>query len=158
MGEFSLLQNDHSIPDMPAKKMYPHRRPCCCLSWTTLNWSVPRSSRGREGRPVRPCLISRGCGCPNLSPLRRLPMLRPHVTRHQPKRHLLPAILTLHPSLLPLPVGRALCCHLLPVRHLRLIPCRLARAADHADFLPEIGLQAHPIVQADQGAKCNLET
>ena len=43
------------------------------------------------------------------------------------------------------------------VRRLRLIPCRLAGASDHAECLPDISPQAHPIKQADQGVECTLE-
>ena len=84
-------------------------------------------------------------------------MLRPHVPRHRPKRHLFPALLTLHLSLLPLPVGRELSHNTSPVRHLRLGPRRLVWVADHDDYLTDIDPQAHPIEQADQGAKCTLE-
>ena len=44
-----------------------------------------------------------------------------------------------------------------PVRPLRLIPRRLAGAVDHADCLPNISLQAHPIKQANQGVECTLD-
>ena len=39
----------------------------------------------------------------------------------------------------------------------RLIPRRLAGASDHANYLPEIGPQAHPIKQANQGVECTME-
>ena len=39
----------------------------------------------------------------------------------------------------------------------RVGPRRLAWVADHADCLPDISLQAHPIEQADQVTKCTLE-
>ena len=84
-------------------------------------------------------------------------MFHPHVTRHRPNRHLLPALLTLHPSLIPLPVGRALYRHPLPMHHLRLGPCILEWTADHYECLTDIGLQAHPNKHADQGAKYDLE-
>ena len=118
VGEVSLLQNYHSIPDMPVKKMYLHRHTCHCSSRITLNRAVPQSSCGREGHPVRPRFLSRGRVYLTLYPLCCLPMLRPHVPCHQPKRHILPLLLTLHPYLLPLPVGRALSCHPSPVLHL----------------------------------------
>ena len=118
VGEVSLLQNYHSISDMPMQKMYPHRHPCRRSSRTALNWSAPRASCGQEFHPLRPWLLTKGRVYPTPSLLCCLPMLFPHVPRHRPKRHLLPAILTLHPSLLSLSVGRALSRHLSPVRHL----------------------------------------
>ena len=56
-----------------------------------------------------------------------------------------------------LPVGGALHRDPSPVRRLQLIPCRLAGAADHADCLPNIGPQTHPIEQSDRGVKYTLE-
>ena len=84
-------------------------------------------------------------------------MFLPHVPRHQQNRHLLPALLTLPPYLLPLPVGRDLFHHPSPVRHLLLVPVHLEWAAYHANYLPYIGPQSHPIKQSYQGAKCALE-
>ena len=84
-------------------------------------------------------------------------MFHPNVPHHQHKRHTLPVLLTLHPSLLLILLGRSLYLHTLPIRHFRMGPCRLAWVADHADYLPDIGTQAQPAKQADQGGKCALE-
>ena len=97
VGEVYLLKNDHSIPDMPVEKVYPHRRTCCCVSQTTLNQAVPRSFHGQEGHPIRLRFLAKGCDFPTKSPLHRLPMLRPHVPRQQPKRHILLTLLVLDP-------------------------------------------------------------
>ena len=142
---------------MPVEKIYLHRRPRRCVTWITLGRAVLRSSRGLEVHLVRLRFLVRGGGYPTPSPFCRPPMLRPHVTRQRPKRHLLPALLTRNPSLLPLLVLRALSCHPSPLHHLRLSSRRLERAADHADFLPSIGPQACLIKQSDQGAKISLE-
>ena len=80
-----------------------------------------------------------------------------HVPCHKSIQHLLPVLPALHPSLLTLPVGRSLSHHPSPVRRLWLVTYRLAWAADHADCLPDISPQAHPIGQADQGTKCTLD-
>ena len=42
-GEVYLLQNEHSIPDMLMKKIYPHLRPCLRSSQTDLNRADPRA-------------------------------------------------------------------------------------------------------------------
>ena len=151
--EVSLLQNYHSKADMPVNKMYPHHRPHRQSSRTTLDRAILWSSSCQEGYPVCLRFLTRCRGCPTLLSLRRLPMLRPHVPCHQPKLHLLYALLTLQPSLLLLPVRRALYRHPSPLFHLQLIPCRLSWAADQVNCLTNIGLQACPIEQADKGAK-----
>ena len=84
-------------------------------------------------------------------------MLRLHVLHHKTNRHLLLTLLKLHPSLLPLPVGGDLPRHPCPVHHLQLSHRCLTWAADHANCLPDIYLQAYPIKQADQGSKCALD-
>ena len=84
-------------------------------------------------------------------------MLCHHVPCHQSSRHILPTLPALHPLLLPLPEGGPLSHHPSHVHRLRMSPCRLAWAADHADCLPHISLQAHPIEQAAQGTKCTLD-
>ena len=132
------------------------------LSLSPLVPDIPQtgSSTGlrRYGRPSSKSAVpTQGRGCPTPSLLCRLPMLRYHVSRHQSNCHLLPTLLTLHPYLLPLPVGRALPRHSSPARHLRLVPCRLKWMADHSDCLPKIGPHDHPIEQANQGDKCALE-
>ena len=80
------------------------------------------------------------------------------MTRQVSRRHIIPAISTGNSSLLAIPVCGALPHVPPPVRRLRLIPRRLADTADHAGCLPNIGLQAHPIKQADQGVECTLDT
>ena len=40
VGEVSLLQNDHNIPDMPVEKVHPHRRPRPCPAWAALHWAA----------------------------------------------------------------------------------------------------------------------
>ena len=54
VGEVSLLQNYHSIPDMLIQKMYPRRRPRRRLSQTVLSWAASQASRGQEFHTVRP--------------------------------------------------------------------------------------------------------
>ena len=156
VGEDSLLQNDHSILDIPMHKVYLHRRHRRCSYRTALNQTAPQASRSQEGHPVRLHFLTKGKGCPTPSLLFRSPMLRPHVPHHQPKRHLLPTLLILHPSLLSLPVGRAFSRHPSPVCHLRLGTLRPAWTEEHANCLPDIGPQAHPIEQTYQGSECAL--
>ena len=96
-------------------------------------------------------------GCPTPSPLHCPPMLRLHVTHQRPTRHLLPALPELYPSPLTLPVQGALSRHPSPVRHRQLCPFCLAWAADHANGLPDISPQTHPVKQSDQGAKISLD-
>ena len=84
-------------------------------------------------------------------------MLSHHVSRHLSYFHILPALPALDPYLLAIPVGGVLPRYPSPVCPLQLIPRRLARAADHANYLPSIFLQAHPIKQVDQGIKCTLD-
>ena len=157
VGEVSLLQNDHIILDMLVEEVYRHRRPCLRTSWTSLNRTVPRSSRGQEGHPVRPQFPARGRGCPTPKSLRCHPMLHLHVSCQQPKNHLLPALLALDLPPLPLPVQRPLSCNPSTVHRLRMCHRRLARATYHADFLPDISPQDHPVEQTNQGAKSSLE-
>ena len=137
--------------------MYQHCRPRRRLFQTALNWEAPRDSCGREGHPVRPQFLTRGRGLPTPDILCRSSTLCPHMPHHQPNRRLLPVLLTLHLSLLLLPVGRSLSHHPSPVRHLQLGPRRLAWAVDHADCLPGISLQDQPIEQAAKGTKCTLD-
>ena len=137
--------------------MDPHCHPCPRSSWASLHWAVPQASLGREGHAIRPCLFPHGRGFPAPSHLCHSPMMYHPVPFQRARHHLLPAIPALDPSLLSLPVGRSLSRHPLPVRRLRLGPCRLAWAADHAECLTEIGQQFHPIEQADQGTKCTLD-
>ena len=149
MGDVSLLQNDHIIPDMPMQKIYLHLCPRCRSSQTALDRAALWAYCGQEGHPVRPQFLTRGRGLPTPDILCRSSTLCPHMPHHQPNRRLLPVLLTLHLSLLLLPVGRSLSHHPSPVRHLQLGPRRLAWAVDHADCLPDIFPQAHPIEQAD---------
>ena len=79
------------------------------------------------------------------------------MTQQQPKNPA-PVLLSLEPSPRPLPVQMDLYCHLSPIIHPRLRPCRLSRVADHADCLPGMSLQDHIVKQADQGAKISLES
>ena len=157
MGEVSLLQNDHGVPDMPVQKMYPHCRPRCCLSWSSLNWAAQQDSLGREDHAVCTLLFHCGRGCATPYLLCHLNMLCLNVTCHRSSLYLLPELPALHPSLLSLPVGRSLSHHQLNVRRHRLGTRRLAWAADHVKCIPGISPQAHSIEQANQGTKCTLE-
>ena len=157
VGGASLLQNDHGVADIPVQKMDLHCRPCRRLSRESLNREAPQDSLGREVHVVHPRLFPRGGGCPTQSLLCRFPMLCLHVPCHQSSLHILPALPAMHPSPLPLLVGRYLSCHPYPLRRLQLVTRRLAWAVEHADCLPEISPQAHPIEQANQGTKCNLD-
>ena len=157
VGEVSSIHNDHSIPDMLVAKLYPHRRPHHRSSRTSLNWAVLRSPRGREGHPVRLQFFTRYHGCPTPSPIRCPPILFLHVPHQQTKRHLLPALLSLDPSTLSLPVRKDFSLHPYPVRRLWLCPCCLAQAEDHANCLPAISPQTHTVKQADQGSKIPLK-
>ena len=84
-------------------------------------------------------------------------MLCRHVPCYQSSRYLLPALPALHPYLMSLPLVRSLSCHPLPVRSLQLDPCLLSWAAYHADCLPYIITQTHPIKHDNHGNKYNLE-
>ena len=157
VGEVYLLKNDHSIPDMPVEKVYPHRRTCCCVSQTTLNREVPRYSHGQEGHPIRLRFLAKGRACPTMYPLHRPPMLYPHVTRHKPNHHILLTLLALDPPSLPILLQNDLSHKPSTVCHLRLSSPRMERTAEHTDFHPDISLQSHPVEQANQDAKISLD-
>ena len=157
LGKVSLLQNDNGILDMPVEKMYPHCHPCRRSSQTALNGTVPRSPGGQKCHPVCTRFLTGVHGFPTQSPLRFLPMLCLHVTRQQPESHLLPVLLSLNPTPLPLPVQMHRSLHPALVLRLLLCPLRLAQAADHSEYLTDIHLQAHPVKQAYQGAEISLE-
>ena len=148
VGEVYLIQNDHIIPDMQMQKMYQYFRSCHRSFRTALN----RASFSWGGHPVLPRFLTRGRGCPTMSRVCRLPMYCPHVPCHQTKSHILPTLVTLNLSLLPISLGRDLSCHPLPIRQLRLFPCHLEWAENHAGCTPDIGTQSHPIKQTGQGA------
>ena len=112
MGKVSLLQNDKSIPDMPMGKMYSHFCTCRRLSQTDLNGTVPRSPGSHKYHPVCSWFLNGGHGFPTQYPLCFPPMLCLHVPRQQPESHLLPAILALNPTPLPLLVLRPCSCRL----------------------------------------------
>ena len=156
-GEVSLLQNDHGIMDMPVHKMDMLCRPLRRSSRASLNQAAPQASLGREGHAVHPWFFPIGQECPTPYLLCLSSMVCHHVPCHRSSRHLLPTLPVLHPLLLPLPEGGSLSRHPSPVHRLRMGPCRLAWAAEHADCLPDISLQAHPIKQAAQGTKCSLD-
>ena len=145
MGKVSLLQNDHGVLDMPVHKMDPHRRPHRRSSRASLNQEAPWASLGWEGHAVRPQFFPRGRGCPTPSLLCCSPRLCCHVTCHRSIHHLLPTLPALHLHPLPLLVGRSLSCHISPVRRLQMGTRHMAWTADHADCLPDISPQSHPI-------------
>ena len=157
MGGFSLLHNDHFFQDMPVYEVDPHRRPCRLSARASLHWAYLRAFFGQEGHAIFPRIFPRGRGFPTPSRLCRSPMLSHLVTHHISRRHLLPALPVLYPSILSVLVGGALPRYPYPVRRLRLIPRRLSGAADHSDCIPDISPQAHPIKQADQVFKCTLD-
>ena len=140
MKEVSLLQNDHSVQEMLIQKMYPHCCPSSCLSWASLYQALP-------------C----GRGFPDLSLLCRLSMMCHTVPLQISSYHILPALPAIYPYHMLLLVGWSLSRHPLPVRRLRLVIRRLAWAADHANCLPGVSPQAHPIGKVGQGIKCTLE-
>ena len=72
-------------------------------------------------------------------------MLSHQVTRQGSRRHHLYVLPAENLSLQSLPVRGALPRDPPPIRRIRLISRRLSGAADHADFLPDIGPQAQPI-------------
>ena len=79
------------------------------------------------------------------------------MTHHRSYSHLLYGLPTVNPTLLALPVVG-----FLPPLSVSRTPLptdylRLEGAAYHADYLPNIGPQAHIIKQADQGVKCTPE-
>ena len=154
LGEFSLLQNDDSIPDMSVDEMNPHRCPCRRPSWTPLDRSVPRFPGGQEGHPVGTWLPARGLGFPIAYPTRFLSMLRLQMERQKPERHLLPVLNALYPNPLPIQVGSPLSRHLSPICRLYLSSCRLSWVEDHFECLLDIDIQAHPVKQPYQGAEC----
>ena len=118
VGEFYLLQNDNGIPDIPVKKVYPHRRPCHRSYLTCLNWRVPLPPCSLEGHPLCPWLLVGGRGFPTPSPLHFPPTMRLNLPQQIPERHLLPAIFALDPTPLPILVQRARSRHPFPVRRL----------------------------------------
>ena len=104
--------------------------------------NAPWSQRGiphSRGSPTPLCLC-------------HTPMLSHHVTCHISHCHLLLALPAVKPSLQALPLGRSLPHNPSTIRRLRLIPRRLAGSEYHADCLPDVGPQVHPIKQAIQGA------
>ena len=127
------------------KKVCPYFHPCCCASWTSLNQVVPWSPGGQKFHPVCPRFPARVRVLPTPFPLRCLPMLCLHVASQQPNRHLLPTLLALYPTPLPILVQGSLYRHPSPIRRLQLCPCHLSWATDHVDCLPNIITQAHPI-------------
>ena len=84
-------------------------------------------------------------------------MLCLHVSPQRHKRHLLPALLSLNPTPLPILVLRSRSRHPSPVRHLQLLPRRLEQAVDHSNCIHGVSLLTHPVEQADQGAKSFLK-
>ena len=87
----------------------------------------------------------------------RSPMLCHPVFWQRSSRNLPPALPALDLSFLSLSVGGTLSRHLSHVCRLQLGPHRLAWFSYHADCLPDISPQAHPIKQANQGNKYTLE-
>ena len=145
VGEVSFLQNDHGVLDMLVQKMDMHRRPCCRSSRESLNQAAPRASLGQEGCVICPWFFPHGKGFQTPYLLFRSRMLCHHVPCHRSSRHLIPALPVLHPYLLLLLVQGSLSRNLLPIRRLRLRPCRLEWAVDQSDCLSNISMQAHPI-------------
>ena len=62
VGEVYLLQNNHSILDMPMQKMYLHLYPRRRSSRTALDRTSPRGSLGWKGNSVRPWFLTGGRG------------------------------------------------------------------------------------------------
>ena len=137
--------------------MDPHFRTCCRSSRASLHWSAMRASLVREGHAIHPRLFPHGQVFPTPSLLWRSPMMSHLVPLHRSCHHILPALPVLYLPLLLLQVGGYLPRYPSLVCCLRLIPRRTSGAEDHADCLPEISPQAHPIKQADQVIKCTLE-
>ena len=105
LGKVYLLQNDTGIPDIPVGKYT--RIDIFFLSYrTTLNGTVPWFPGGQKLHPVCMQLLTRGRGFPTLSPLLLPPMLCLHVSSQQPEIHLLPVIIVLNSTPLPLLVRR----------------------------------------------------
>ena len=144
MGEVSILQNDHGVQDMPVQKMDPHLRPCRRSSWESLYWAGPQASPDREGHAIRPRLFPCGRGFPDPSILCRSCIMYHPVPHQRSLNHLLLALPEIELSLLSLLVGMYLSYNPSPVRCLRLGPCSLSWAVDHAECLTKIGLQSHP--------------
>ena len=152
MREVSLLQDDHDVPYMSAPEMYPHRRPRPGPSRATLHWALPSPPLG-ELYPI-------GCRLPPSSSSRSyissttpfclgFPMLYHSVCVQVPCRHPLSAAPALDLLSFPLYIRRPLSRHFASLRHPRLISCRWARSAGHADRLTQICLQPHAIKQSD---------
>ena len=140
------------------QEVHSHCRPRLQSARSSLHRAAPQASLGREGHSKCLWPVPRVWGCPTLSRLCHPPMLIHQVTRQRYHWHLLSSLFAVNSSLLALPVGGVLPRDPSPVRRLRLIPPCLAGAADHADFFPKIGPQAHPIKQANQGVKSTLES
>ena len=102
--------------------------------------------------------LTRGRGFPIQSTLRFTSMLCLYVPQQKPDIHLLPALLALNLTPMPLPVQRPLSHHPSSVRRLWLCPLRLTRASDHSDCLTDVSIHAEPVNQADQGANISLDT
>ena len=139
-------------------------RKCTCIAVLVAAWpghpstgDLCGSPLAGKGHSICPLPIPCGRDYPDPSRLFHLPMLSHHMTRHRSLRHLLPTLPALNLSLLALPVGGALPRYSSPLHRPRLIPRRLAGAADHANCLPENGPHANCIKQANQGVKCALE-
>ena len=72
-------------------------------------------------------------------------------------RQLFSALLALYPIPLPFSIRVPFPRKPPPVRRLSYVSRRLAGVAHHADCIPDISMQAHPIKQDYQGVKCALD-
>ena len=75
----------------------------------------------------------------------------------RPDCHLLPTLLALNPTPMPLLARMPLSCNPSLVRRLRLRPLCLEQAANHFYCIFDVSLQDQPVEQADQGAEIPLE-
>ena len=58
MGEVALLQDHHSVPDVPVPEVHPHRRLCQRPATAPFDCAGPRPRPPSKRYPVSPWLVA----------------------------------------------------------------------------------------------------
>ena len=137
--------------------MHPHRRSCRQHPRASLHWTGPPAPFRRERHLIRPGLPVR-LGGPEVSPCCCFPVPSHQMTRHGSNHDYIPTLLSRHSLPLPLRIifsqtrQSLTVCRFGPVSG----PCPTG-VAYHADRLPDVGQQAHPVEDGHQGVESTLE-
>ena len=142
---------------MTLHKVHPHRRSCYQHPRASLHRASSPASFGREmlficpGPPIR-------LGVPEVPPSCGLPMSSHQMTRHGPSRDYRPTLPARHSIYLSFCIRLPQPCQPPTVSCFGPVssPCPTG-VTGHANCLPEIGTQSHPVEDGYQGAESALE-